>query len=162
MSVSQSFHLIRELERGHGLNPWHGPSRKEVLADVTYEEAARSPGPGVHSIWELVLHMRAWTQEVARRVREGNWSEPAAGDFPAVGATTKDAWHEAVNSLDVAHDELRSAVKALPDERLDDVVKGASGGSGDSLRETIHGLAQHDAYHTGQIQILKKLYRAKS
>ena len=53
--------IVRELEEAHAGNPWHGPSRRAVLADVTGEEAARRPGRQAHGIWELVLHMRAWT-----------------------------------------------------------------------------------------------------
>ena len=160
MTQPETERIIRELERGHASHPWHGPSRKDALKDVTPDEAARSPGGGAHTIWQLVLHMRSWTREVARRVREGNWGEPVEGDFPAVGATTNDAWRDAVQGLDAAHDEVRSALRALDVAKLDAVVQGSS--AGDTLRETLHGLAQHDAYHTGQIVILKKLHRAKS
>ncbi len=148
--------LVVELERGHGGEPWHGPSRRSVLADVTADEAVKKPAGGGHSIWELVLHMRSWTREVARRVRDGRWREPEEGDFPAVGEITDDAWRGAVTSLDSAHDELRAAVRALDPARLDDVVKD---GHGDTLRQTLHGVAQHDAYHTGQVMVLKKIQR---
>jgi len=29
--------IVRELEEAHAGNPWHGPSRRTVLADVTHE-----------------------------------------------------------------------------------------------------------------------------
>ena len=156
MSISDVDRLIVELERGHGGEPWHGPSRRSVLADVTAVEALKKPEGGGHSIWELVLHMRAWTREVARRVRDGQWREPEEGDFPAVSETTPEAWRAAVAGLDVAHDELRAALRTLDPARLDNVVQG---GGGDTLRQTLHGVAQHDAYHTGQIMVLKKIQR---
>ena len=156
MSISEVDRLIVELERGHGNEPWHGPSRRAVLADITAEEAMRKPPGGGHSIWELVLHMRAWTREVARRARDLQWRVPEEGDFPAVGETTAAAWRAAVASLDTAHQELRAALRAFDPGRLDTTIQG---GEGDTVRQMVHGIAQHDAYHTGQIMVLKKIHR---
>jgi uncharacterized damage-inducible protein DinB len=129
-----------------------------VLADVSPDEAVRRPSPkGGHSIWELVLHMRAWTREVARRVREGTPGVPEEGDYPAVGTPSPQAWRAAVKSLDAAHAEVMDAIDDLDDERLGERVGGDAGAA--TYRVMLHGLAQHDAYHTGQIAILKKIYR---
>jgi uncharacterized damage-inducible protein DinB len=155
-------HILKELKQAHDGDPWHGSSRAAILADVTLYEATRHPDGGAHSIWDLVLHMRAWTGEVARRVREGNPGQPAEGDWPAVGATTETAWREAVNGLAMAHAEVTAAVRALPEGKLDERIGGprdAVLGSGVTYREMLHGLAQHDAYHSGQIALLKRIYR---
>jgi hypothetical protein len=61
--------LTRQLARQHDGEPWHGPSRAEILKDVTWQEAAWSPPGGGNSIWSLVLHMRAWTREVLERAQ---------------------------------------------------------------------------------------------
>lgn len=154
--------IIAELQNAHAGDPWHGPSRAAVLSDVTAEEAHRRPSASGHSIWELVLHMHAWTGEVARRIREGNPRLPAEGDFPSPSKTSAAAWKAAVSSLDDAHARLVDAVTALGAARLDDHVgahRDAPLGSGVTHRAMLHGLAQHDAYHTGQISILKKIYR---
>jgi uncharacterized damage-inducible protein DinB len=153
--------IARELEHAHDGHPWHGPSRASVLADVTVEEAARRPSREGHSIWALVLHMRAWTGEVARRLREGEAREPADGDWPSVPAPGAQAWRETLAALEQAHRDVIAAVRASSPGRLDE-----RGGSGDpspdahmTYRVMLHGLAQHDAYHTGQISILKRIYR---
>ena len=155
--------LIEELRHAHGGDPWHGPSRRHVLADVTAADAARQPGAGAHSIWELVLHMRAWTDEVARRLTEGNPRLPDEGDWPAVGEPSADAWAATLQSLDVAHERLVDLLRVVPPERLDERVGGgrdAPLGAGVTYRAMLHGLAQHDAYHTGQIAILKRIARS--
>jgi uncharacterized damage-inducible protein DinB len=151
--------ILTELRLAHDGEPWHGPSRAQVLADVTLEEAVRrpSPGGGGHTIWELVLHMRAWTREVARRVREGAPGVPEEGDYPPVGAPSAAAWRAAVESLDAAHAQVVEAIGEMSDAQLDQRVGGSAGGA--THRMMLHGLAQHDAYHTGQIAILKKIYR---
>lgn len=147
--------IVAELRNAHTGDPWHGPSRAAILADVTADEAHRSPGRNVHSIWELVLHMRAWTSEVARRLREGKPRMPAEGDYPSPPAQPSEpAWRAAVASLDDAHADLLSSVVSMGAEGLDTPISSAV-----SRRATVHGLAQHDAYHSGQIAILKKIYR---
>ena len=154
--------IVRELEQAHAGTPWHGPSRAAVLADVSPEEAARRPGRHGHSIWALVLHMRAWTGEVARRVREGAPRLPVEGDWPEPPAPSAAAWRSAVAALEQAHRDLVAAVREASPGQLDEragTSVDAALGSGTSYRVMLHGLAQHDAYHTGQIALLKRLTR---
>ena len=160
--MSERDQLLKELKATHNGDPWHGSSRATILADVTLDEAQRHPDGGAHSIWQLVLHMRAWTNEVARRVSEGNPSEPAEGDWPPVGSVSEHAWRAAVAGLETAHADVVAAVRGLREGQLDERVGGqrdAALGSGVTYREMLHGLAQHDAYHSGQIALLKRLYR---
>ena len=155
--------LLDELARAHAGDPWHGPSRRAVLADVTLDEAIRRPAGGAHGIWALVLHMRAWTNEVARRLGGAAPAEPEEGDYPPVPSSpTTEAWTAAVRSVDDAHARIRSVLERFPVERLDDIIgdeRVPALGSGVTYRAMLHGLAQHDAYHTGQVAILKKMYR---
>ena len=151
--------LIEELRHAHAGDPWHGPSRRHVLGDVSATVARRQPGGGAHGIWELALHMRAWTNEVRRRLVEGHPRLPDEGDWPAVPALTADAWAETLRSLDAAHERLLATLREFPVERLDERIGSARDaplGSGVTYRTMLHGLAQHDASHTGQIAILKK------
>jgi uncharacterized damage-inducible protein DinB len=161
--VTESERIVRELYEAHRGSPWHGPSRAAALADVTVEEAARQPSANGHGIWALVLHMDAWTREVARRMREGGRRVPVEGDWPALPKPSEAAWKAAVAALEQAHGEVAAAVRQSAAGRLDERV-GTSGdvdgaGGGASYRVMLHGLAQHDAYHTGQISLLKRLYR---
>jgi uncharacterized damage-inducible protein DinB len=154
--------IVRELEHAHAGTPWHGPSRAAVLADITPEEAARRPGRDAHGIWELVLHMRAWTGEVARRIRDGSPGEPAEGDFPTPPAPSAQAWQAARDALDAAHRDLIATIRQAPPDVLDTrggSIADTTGGGAVTHRVMLHGLAQHDAYHTGQISLLKRIYR---
>jgi uncharacterized damage-inducible protein DinB len=158
--------FVDQLERAHAGDPWHGSSRASLLADVSANEALRRPAAAVHSIWELVLHMTAWTREVARRLEGHVASEPEMGDWPAAPAGPDErAWRAAVKGLDDAHGSLRNAVAALDPARLTAPVNDERNrelGTGVTLAQTINGLVQHDAYHSAQIATVKKLLRGPS
>ena len=157
--------LVAALRRVHSGEPWHGPSRADVLRDVTAAEAAWRPAPEAHSIWELVLHMRSWTQEVLRRAKGGVPGAPEAGDWPPMPSPSDTAWRECLRSVDEAHEALVAYVQGLDDARLDQRVKDRPGdppGSAIRLRGMIRSLGEHDIYHTGQAAMLKRLARAAS
>lgn len=162
--MSEIDELISDLERGHAGDPWHGPSRAVVLSDVSAEEAAWRPPGGAHAIWELVLHMTGWTGEMASRLRGAPPELPAAGDWPALPpAATNAEWRHALEALDGAHRELVGALRAMNPASLGelmDTARDAPLGTGVTYRTMLRGVAQHDAYHTGQIAILKKLFRS--
>jgi uncharacterized damage-inducible protein DinB len=130
---------------------------------VTAEEAACRPVASAHTIWELVLHLTAWTGEVRRRLGGGEPGEPAEGDWPAPPAVpTSAAWAAARAALAAAHAALRADVVHVGDARLDQPVGSTRDrplGGGVPYGVMLHGLAQHDAYHGGQIALLKKAAR---
>jgi uncharacterized damage-inducible protein DinB len=153
--------IIDQLRQGFDGEPWHGPSLWDVLDDVDAERAAARPAPGAHSIWELVLHLTSWIREITRRLEVGIAQDPADGDWPAVPAgADEEAWAATLRALAAAHGELLTMLAAVGEDVLDTRigdVRDRSLGSGVTRYETLHGLAQHHAYHTGQIVLLKKL-----
>jgi hypothetical protein len=156
--------LVDELRRAWEGPVWHGPALGELLEDVTAGEAAAHPIPGVHSIWEIVLHATGWAREVERRLRGGEPALPAEGDWPEVPcAPTPEMWEEARGALADIHRRLQETIAGFPEERLREKIGtefSASLGTGIPYRAMIQGLAQHDAYHGGQIAILKKALRS--
>jgi uncharacterized damage-inducible protein DinB len=157
---SESSRLIDQLQRAHDGDVWHGSPIVAILSGITHDQAARQPPNGAHSIWELVLHVTAWRNEVARRSTGEPSGEPDAGDWPAVGDPTAARWAEALAALDASHERLVSAVGALSDERLLQPTNDPRSrplGTGVTYYELLHGSVQHDAYHAGQIAIVKKV-----
>jgi len=159
--MSEMVRIADELDRmAHG-GAWHGPAVAEALEGVSAEHAARRPIPQAHSIWEIVLHMSAWAGEVARRLTEDARPLVGAADWPQPPVADEPAWCQAKEDLVEAHRRLRLAIREFPVARLDDaVVGGTAPEDKTSFYVMLHGLAQHDAYHTGQIAILKKAMAA--
>jgi uncharacterized damage-inducible protein DinB len=158
--ASEVERIVDELRRAQHGDPWHGSPVRDVLAGVSAEVAARRPIPDAHTIWEIVLHMTAWRREATRRVRTGVADVPAEGDWPPVGGGAGEAeWGAAREALADAHDALVRAVADLPESRLDETLgdrRDRAAGTGVSYYVLLHGVAQHDAYHAGQIALLRK------
>ncbi|CAN5597978.1 MAG: DinB family protein [Pyrinomonadaceae bacterium] len=131
---------------------WHGPAVLETLEGITAKQAAAHPLAGVHSIWELVVHIAAWEDACRRRLGGDRAELSTAEDWPPVTDTTETAWVITKAALIEGHDKLRAAIAFLTAARLDEPILQNM----PSVYITIHGVIQHDLYHAGQIAILKK------
>ncbi|HKV07232.1 MAG TPA: DinB family protein [Thermoanaerobaculia bacterium] len=141
----------------HG-GAWHGPALLESLEDVDAAEAARHPVPGAHSILEIGFHALGWIEEVGRRLKSGHPELPERGDWPTGRKTSSGTWEKLPGLITEAAARLEAGVAAFPPERLDEVIGSVnpSLGTGVTYAAMLHGLAQHNAYHAGQIVILKR------
>jgi uncharacterized damage-inducible protein DinB/heme-degrading monooxygenase HmoA len=150
--------IMGEVRRAIHGEPWHGSSIGTILADVDADVATQRPLPQAHTIWEIVLHLTGWVREVIRRLDGAPPGVPPQGDWPAVDATSPAAWERARTELDVAHRELLAALARTREAQLFETIAGPDASSQDAVTryQTLHGLVQHDAYHAGQIAVLKK------
>lgn len=149
---SEAAGIADQLRRAFYGSAWHGPAVLELLADVDAAAAASTPVEDVHSIWELLLHVEAW--DLAAMVRLGGEKCQPSGteNFPPVNKATEVAWRRALSSAKRTHDRLVKTVEALPESRLRDRVPGKRY----DFYHMLHGIAQHELYHAGQMAILKK------
>jgi uncharacterized damage-inducible protein DinB len=152
-SASESALIAEQLRRAFEGEAWHGPAVLELLGDVDATTAAATLLPGVHSIWELALHIAAWDGAAIRRLNGETAQLTGADDFPIVLNPTDAAWREAVSQVKLRHDTLVKMVAALPEARLRDRVPGKDY----DFYFMLHGVVQHELYHAGQIAILKKV-----
>jgi uncharacterized damage-inducible protein DinB len=157
--MSEIARIIDELTREYDGDPWHGSPLVEILKGVGAKQASARPLADAHSIWELVLHVTAWKNEVRRRLSGAPAGEPLEGDWPEPGEPTNERWSSALERLHHAHRDLLAAIETLPETRLQapsndprDKVSGA----GVPYYVLLHGAVQHDVYHAGQIALLKK------
>jgi len=135
---------------------WHGTPLWGALRGVRVPEALWRPGRGRHCIWELVLHAAYWKYMVRRRLlRDPAVTFPRAGsDWPRLPERTDAAaWKRDLALLKREHLLLRRAIVRLAPAALD-----RRAGRWTALQNA-YGIATHDLYHTGQIQLLRRLYR---
>jgi uncharacterized damage-inducible protein DinB len=134
---------------------WHGPTLRGSLRGITEAQASWRPGRGRHNIRELTLHAAYWKYAVRRRLTgttRGSFALPGSNWFEPSPARS---WKDDLQLLVAEHRQLRAAIAAYPASRLSKPI--------DQKKQTaafsIRGIAAHDLYHAGQIQLLKKLQR---
>jgi hypothetical protein len=152
-------HLLRLIDEAYNRAAWHGPNLRGSIRGVTAQEAAVRPRAGRHSIWEIVVHAAYWKYAVRRRLsgeKRGSFSLPGSNWFSRPTEGTEKAWRTDAALLDKEHHLLREAVSSFQPENLDRRAHGSKS----SAWRLIAGIALHDVYHAGQIQLIKKLLRA--
>ena len=154
--------LLALIDASYEKKAWQGPNLRGSLRGVTAAQAAWRPPGRTHNIWELVLHAAYWKYAVWRQLsgeRRGSFGEKGSNWFPRPPAKAADrAWRADLALLDATHRKLRSAVAALPPSRL----ARKPSGSTHPAATLVSGVACHDVYHTGQIQLLKRLWKERA
>jgi hypothetical protein len=104
------------------------------------------------------VHAAYWKYAVWRRLtgeRRGSFPLKGSNWFARPEKGTRAGWDEDVRLLDQTHRALREAIARLPATAL----RRTAPNSTVSNFDLIAGIAAHDLYHAGQIQLLKRLSR---
>jgi hypothetical protein len=153
-------HLLGLLDEAYQRAAWHGPNLRGSIRGVTAREAALRPRAGRHNIWEIVIHAAYWKYAVRRRLsgeKRGSFSLPGSNWFDRPKDRSEKAWRTDVGLLDREHQLLRGVILSFPPENLDRRPYGSKS----TARRMIAGIAFHDTYHAGQIQLIKRLLKTK-
>lgn len=146
--------LVAIIDQAYNKTSWHGTNLRGSLRRVTPAQAAWRPAHGRHNIWEIAVHAAYWKYAAARRFTGGS-----RGSFPLKGSnwfrrpSMDTDWQADIALLDGMHDTLRAAVVRLSAKDLSRTPPGKKV----SNFALLSGVAAHDFYHAGQIQILKRL-----
>ncbi len=156
--MSTASELCKLLDRAFFGPSWHGTTLRGALRRLTPAQALWRPTPGRHCVWELILHTAYWKYTVRNRIEGGrraafprrpsNWPRlPATPDAQALAAD--------IALLDAQHALLVACTRKLPLRTL----RARSPSGKWTNAEQIAGVAAHDLYHAGQVQLLKRLAR---
>jgi hypothetical protein len=150
--------VLRTIQPSHG-QAWHGgPTPVGALRGVTAAQARWAPSPGKRSIWSLTLHIAYWKYAVRRHLEDGVTPRFARSpaNFPSLPPRQDErAWQADRTLLAEEHRLLVHAMGRLDPARLS---QRPTAGKRWTYGETVIGVLVHDAYHTGQIQLLKRLW----
>ncbi len=151
--------LLYNIDLAYEKQSWHGPNLRGSLRGVTAEAAAWRPAKGRHNIWELVIHAAYWKYTVRRRLlgeKRGSFPIKGSNWFARTSSANERDWKQDLKLLDEVHRSMREVIAGLHQRDLNVTTPGSKS----TNVRTIIGVAAHDLYHAGQIQLLKRLYQS--
>jgi hypothetical protein len=149
--------LLAVIDEAYNVQAWHGSNPRGSLRGVKESEAEWRPAPGRHSIRDITVHAAFWKFRIRRRLsgdEAATFVLPGKDWFPPEATRT---WAKDLKLLGSEHVALRAAVEAFPERRLNRALLS----NGMTAAYLIRGIAAHDLYHAGQIQLLKRLQRMR-
>lgn len=150
--------IAHSIQPPHGA-AWHGgPTPLGALRGVDARQARWVPPGGRQSIWRLTLHIAYWKYTIRRHIEgPGIPRFPRSpANFPAVPRRADEAAWKADRAL--LADEHRKLLAALRRIETRPLGRRPATSKRWTWGEMAIGILLHDAYHTGQIQQLKRLY----
>jgi len=113
--------------------------------------------PGApHTPWQLLEHMRLAQEDILDFSRNPKYKEKTFPDdyWPASEAPpSEDAWTKSIQTFD---DDLKQMQELIADTKHDLLAKIPHGTGQTLLREALL-VADHNAYHLGQLMFLRKM-----
>lgn len=132
--------LLQELRETHNEKNWF-VSEKEATAGLTPEQAAWSDGKN-HSVGQLVLHLNYWNSANLANLKHQPARKVANND--ATFDFEPRQWDAALQEFDRVMTQIENFVESSDEATL---VK---------IAPTIARIAQHNAYHIGEIVTSRK------
>jgi uncharacterized damage-inducible protein DinB len=131
---------------------------EKALADLPAELRGRRPAEGIHSVWEELEHLRIAQEDILRYTLDQSWESPdwPAGYWPAEAPASEAAWTESIARFRA---DLAEVVALVRDPARDLTARLPKGQGRTYLRQVLL-VADHNAYHLGQIVQARKLLGA--
>jgi uncharacterized damage-inducible protein DinB len=152
--------LLGIVDEAYEKKAWHGPNLRGSIRGLDFHEASWRPAAGRHNIWEIVVHAAYWKYIVRRRLlggKKGSFPLKGSNWFVRPGAMTAEVWRRDVALLEAMHRKMRAAIAGLSPRELARIPLGSKV----SNAAIIAGVAAHDVYHAGQVQLVKRLFTGR-
>jgi hypothetical protein len=146
--INRIVKLFADLQHG---DCWVGTNFKQVLHDVDPVKAMETLSGKTNNIWQLVSHITYWRTKVVYRLT-GSDNPPPFPDFLLPDELNEHNWRQVLHDFESVYHLLRNAILHFKEENLDK----PSPKEGQTYYQLIMGCLQHDAYHLGQMTMLKK------
>jgi len=155
-------YILETLEPPKGNGLWYGgPTVVGSLRGIAAKQALWKPSKKRHSIWELALHIAYWDYAVRNKLTGGE-----SGKFPRTPSnwvkvdakSGEKEWKEDKKLVNDEHKSLIDAIKNFDSKKLDKRVPKSTEWT---YADLLMGVITHNVYHTGQIILLKRLYKSK-
>lgn len=134
---------------------WTAVNFKNVLEDVTWEEATTRIGP-LNTIVTLVYHTSYYITAVGKVLEGGSLDAKDKYSFDHPAIASEEDWVSLREGVYKNAEYFATLLEKFPEEHLSATfVEGKYG----TYYRNFHGIIEHLHYHLGQIVLIKKLIR---
>lgn len=144
-------HLIKLVQGGHAFAAFDA-----AVKDFPFEKAGTKPDGFDHSAWQLLEHIRITQWDIVEFSVDANHVSP---DWP------EGYWPKEAAPKD--HKDWQNSVEAIKNDlqKMQDIVRDTSNdlfaeiphGTGQTILREALLVAEHNAYHLGQLVMLRKI-----
>lgn len=139
-------------EKIYNGSPWIDVTIVSTLENISHRQAHKRIFADCNSIWEITNHLIAWRSNVLKRVQGKKIKTPASNYIEKVENNSAKAWAATLKRFAKTQEQWLHFLEGLKPEQLETLYPG----NNMTYYEHIQGILQHDAYHLGQIVLLKK------
>jgi uncharacterized damage-inducible protein DinB len=129
---------------------------KNALTGVTAEQAVWKPESSDNSIWETLSHLNYYNFAYLQRFKgiDYEYEVPDNDATFTSGDASEAEWQAVTDKCDSLMNEFRSLIESADDSKFDEAVSASNTARWATLISHINA---HNAYHAGQILLLRKL-----
>jgi hypothetical protein len=135
--------LLDQLHSTHDKSDWFVCGNVAV-ANLTPEQARWTDGKGNHSVGQLTYHLVFWNQRAVQNFRGEKPPKFSGNNDETFNSFDAKQWNDTVHQLDQVMTDLEKTVASATDAQLAEWAP------------TIANIATHNAYHIGEIVMVRK------
>lgn len=132
-------------------DPWLDVTIKDILKDISATDADKKISD-LNSIWQIVNHMIEWREVLWKKLNGEKVIVTENNFIEEIEDPSEEEWKLTLRRFDRSQKNIINFLSGLKDFDNDKVFP-----NGHTANEHLQAIIQHDAYHLGQIVVLKKL-----
>lgn len=148
--------LSEEFTNCYDTNGWFVSVRKAVEG-INLEQAAWKPADSVNCIWESLSHLTFYNHAWLQRFKglEYKYEVSSNDETFSTGEYDEPSWKAEIAHFDEVMAEWKTLIESSDEAKLNELVPDRDG---TTWAEIISLINTHNAYHAGQILVLRKLH----
>ncbi len=147
--------LLDQFDRSYNVNGWFVAVRNAVEG-LTVEQAAWKPEDSVNCIWESLSHITYYNNAYLQRFKgiDYQYDVSSNNETFSVGEYEESEWQADVARFDAVMSEWRDLLEWTDESKFSQPISAEIKSTWADLIATVNA---HNAYHGGQILLLRKL-----